>query len=186
MGTTSTFGWRFPNLADPANASANFSTALGDVENTVKDTTIQTYTPAWTSDGDTQPSGGTRTGWYRVDNGICHFAIRLTGDGSNGGTGGLTLSVPLTPNASIPRQIMPAEIYVPYAGAGQYLGHAMVTNVNGTQLLVYFPASSSDTRLSNWRNATNGNGAGTGIPLIPSWYGMIAGAEVVISGSYFL
>lgn len=188
MGATTTFGWPFPNLSDPANGPAAFQ-ALGQAaENTVKDGTILTYTPNWTSEGSVQPSGpSSNLGYYRVDNGICRMAFRLTGGPTvSGGTGNLSMSVPLPPSTTIARQFIPLYYAIVGAGGGVYMGFGQLTNTFGTTLLVYLPASAADVRMSRWRNATEGNGAGTGVPVVPSWYGMVDGSELVAEGFYYL
>lgn len=188
MGATTTFGWPFPNLSDPANGPAAYQ-ALGQAaENTVKDSTILTYTPSWTSEGSVQPSGpASNIGYYRVDNGICRVAIRLTGGpGTSGGTGNLSLSVPLPPNTTIARQFLPLYYVIGGAGGGIYMGFGSLANYLGTTMLVYLPATAADVRLGRWCNATEGNGTGTGIPVVPGWYGMVDGSEMVVQGFYYL
>lgn len=187
MGATTTYGWPFPSLADAANGPAAFQAGLQGVEDTVKDTTLTTYVPAWTSNGATQPGGTvTKNARYRVDNGRCVIWISFLGGATpNGGTGGLFIGLPIAPRADMAFQILPAWFYCPYAGGGVYAGQGRLIG-GQTAMPVYFPASSTDTRLSQWRNATDGNGAGTGIPLIPSWYGMITSSEVVVQGSYYV
>ena len=187
MGATTTYGWRTPDLVDPANAPLAFQTALQDAENTVKDTTVLTYTPSWTSEGAVQPSGALRTGYYRAANGICHIAVAILGQaGVSGGTGTLTVSAPLPASTTIRRQLIPAYFVAVTAGGGVFSGFANLTNTDGTKMRIYLPGSSSDTRLAEWRNATDGNSPGTGIPLIPSGWGMYENSELVIRGSYFL
>ena len=187
MGVTPTYGWRIPNLGDLADAAVAFTNALGDVEGTVKDSTISEYVPAWTSDGDTQPSGASlRKGWYRVDNGVCHIAIYLTAGASvSGGTGSLFLSLPLAARASVPRQAMPAYLVSTASGGGIFNGFAHLVG-GTTTLYIYLPASSTDVRLNRWRNATNGNATGTGVPLIAGTWALQSGSELVVSGSYLL
>lgn len=188
MGATTTYGWRLPDLVDPANAPLAFQTALQDAENTVKDTTLNTYVPAWTSEGAVQPSGAsTRMGYYRLDNGICHLVVSLVGGaGVSGGTGNLLLAAPFPASTSIRRQILPAYYVANISGGGVYMGFALMSNTDGTVMKVYMPASSAETRLAQWRNAADGNAAGTGVPLISGGYGMWSGSELVISGSYYL
>lgn len=187
MGATTTYGWRIPDLADPANAPAAFQAALQDAEDTVKDSTVLTYTPAWTSVGATQPSGATRQGWYRSRNGICQLVVSILGvAGVVGGTGSLRVAAPLPASTSIRRQIMPAYFVAVTAGGGVYSGFAQLTSTDGTAMRIYLPGSSSDTRMAEWRNATDGNAAGTGIPVVAGGYGMWPDSELVICGSYYL
>lgn len=187
MAVTPTYSWPAPNLSDAANGPQNILDAITAIENTTKDTTLTTYTPVWSSDGTVQPStNGTKQGVYRVDHGRCSVVVTLTGGSSvAGGTGNLYLTLPIAPKASIQWQYMPAWFWCPAAGSGIFQGLGRAYGGN-TTMSIYLPASSSDTRLSQWRNATEGNGAGTGIPLVPSWYGMVTGSELVVSGSYFV
>lgn len=188
MGATTTYGWRIPDLADAANAPDAFQKAMQDAENTFKDATMQSYVPAWTSEGAVQPSGAfTRTAYYRVDNGVCHLFISITIDGTtNGGTGSLVLAAPLAPNTTIRRQIMPCYFVANASGGGVYNGFGNLTNTDGTKIRIYFPGSSTDTRMAQWRNAQDGNAAGSGIPVVPSGWGIMPGSEFVLSGHYIL
>lgn len=187
MGATTTFGWPYPDLSSAANGPAAFAAAMQAAEDTVKSTALTTYTPAWSSSGTVQPGGTvTKTGRYRVDNGRCQIWISFLGGATpSGGTGNLSIGLPVAPRSDMAYQYMPAWFFCPYAGGGIYAGLARPV-ASSLTMPVYFPASSSDTRLSQWRNATEGNGAGTGIPVIPSWYGFIQNSEVVVAGSYFV
>jgi len=187
MGATTTYGWPTPNLTDPANGPQNIYDAATAIENTVKDTTLTDYTPAWTSNGSVQPGGTiTKLGKYRLDHGKCSIWISfLAGAAVSGGTGNLYIGLPVAPRAGLTFQIMDAWFWCPYAGGGVYKGFGRPFAGNLTMSL-YFPTSASDTRLNQWINATEGNGAGTGVPLIPSWFGMVQNSEVVVQGSYFV
>jgi hypothetical protein len=186
MGATTTYGWETPDLGDPANAPADFLTALQDVEDTVKDATILSYTPTWASGGSVQPSGATTNiGQYRVDNGVCHLQLNLVCGGSvSGGMGYLSLTAPLPASTAIRRQFMPC--YIAGTGNGIYQGFAQVTSDSGTLIWIYFPASASDSRMDRWKNANEGGAVGNSVPLVPGGYLVIPGTELVISGSYYL
>ena len=187
MGATTTYGWPTPNLTDPANGPQNIYDAATAIENTVKDTTLTDYTPAWTSAGSVQPGGTiTKLGKYRVDHGKCSIWISFLGGAApSGGTGALYIGLPLAPRAGLTFQIMDAWFWCPYAGGGVYKGTAKAF-AGSTTMEIWYPISSSDTRLNRWMNAPEGNPAGAGVPLIPSWFGMVQNSEVVVQGSYFV
>jgi hypothetical protein len=187
MGATTTFGWPFPELADPANGPAGFQAGLQGAENTVKDKTLTAYTPAWTSTGATQPGGTvTKSGLYRVDNGRCTIWIDLlAGASPNGGTGNLYLSLPIAPAAAMSMQVMPVWLFSTASGGGIYAGLARPL-AGQTAMPIYLPLGTADTRLSLWRNAADGNASGTGIPAVPAAYGWMPGSELVVAGSYFV
>lgn len=188
MAGTNTYGWRAPNLGDPADGPGGILRLGQDIENTFKDTAIQQYTPILTSDGDSQPSGlATRAGYYRVDNGVCHLNIRMTfGPGTFGGTGYLYVNAPLPPNPNMPRQDLTCHLYIPAAAGGIYMGFGYLTSVNGNSIFTFFPLSAGEARMGQFRNATNGNATGTSTPTVASNWAMLNGGEVVWSGSYFL
>lgn len=187
MGATTTFGWPFPELADPANGPAAFQAGLQGAENTVKDKTLTDYVPAWTSTGAVQPGGTvTKVGKYRVDNGKCTIFISfLSGGSPTGGTGNLYVSLPIAPRSDMVAQIMPAYFWCPYAGGGVYAGLARPL-ASQLAMPIYLPLGTGDSRLAQWRNAADGNAAGSGIPGVTSWYGWVANSELVVCGSYFV
>ena len=186
MGATTTYGWETPDLVDPANAPAAFLTALQDVEDTVKDTTILTYTPSWTSSGGPPSSPASLTGWYRVDHGLCYVLIALyAGPSTSGGYGDLVLTLPLPPRAGISAQVLDAKLYSAAPGGGVYRGHCDIFP-GATSFAPLFPASSSDVRMSNWRNADGTVAPGTGIPMVPGQYALTNGSNVFIKGHYFV
>lgn len=187
MGATTTYGWPLPELIDPANGPAGFQGLGQAVEDTVKDTALTTYVPAWTSGGAAQPGGTvTKAGHYRLDHGRCLIRISLLGGASpSGGTGPLYLSLPIAPRADMTFQVLPCWFYSPASGGGIY--HGVGRPLAGqTAMPIYLPASATDTRLSQWRNAADGNASGTGIPLVAGTWSMTNGTEVVVQGSYFV
>ena len=188
MGVTTTYGWRAPNLADSANGPANILTAIQDVENTVKDKTVLTYTPSWTAEGDVQPAAATQLiGYYRVDHGICHLLVRLmAGPPPTARPGFPPLTLLLAPAPPVSGQMIEAKIWCPAGSGGLYRGHAEFGAGTGTTMFIYFPASASDTRLSQWRNTDATHAAGTGVPLVPGDYPIRDGSNVFIHGSYFV
>jgi hypothetical protein len=187
MGATTTFGWPFPELADPANGPAAFQAGLQGAENTVKDTTLTDYVPAWTSTGATQPGGTiTKLGKYRIDNGRCTIWISfVAGAGVNGGTGNLYVALPIAPRADMWQQVMPAWFWSPSSGGGVYMGLARAY-AGQLPMPIYLPLGPSDTRLSQWRNAADGNATGTGIPVVAGGWAMTTGSEFLVCGSSFV
>lgn len=187
MGATTTYGWPYPELADPAHAPAAFQAALAGVENTVKSTAVTDYTPAWTSNGAVQPGGSiTKAGKYRVDHGICTIWISMLGGaGVSGGSGQLFVGLPIAPRAGLSFQIMPAWLWCPEPGGGVYHGIAR-PYAGQVAMPIYLPASNSDSRIDTWRNQTDGGGPGTGIPLVSGSYPFVTNSELWVQGSYFV
>lgn len=184
MATTPIYGWRLPDLGVVANAPDAFLNLGTDIENTLANASVNSYTPAWTSGGSAQPANPTsKVGRYKVTNGWCDIAIFLTyGASVNGGEGILSLSLPVAASSAIPEQILRAKTWLP--NGGNFEGVAIV-NASATVIGVQFNQSAALATMDWWRGS-NGAGSplGSGVPSVAGQYGVQANGNMAITGRY--
>lgn len=186
MPTTSpSYGWRLPTLADVADGPAAFLNMATDIEGTINDKALLTYTPSWNSSGAIQPSNpASREGKYSVRNGWCDVSIKLTFGGStSGGSGNLDLGLPLIPSTAIAEALFHAKLYTP--GVGWWNGYAFA-NSGSTKVYPFFPQSLNTPLCNPWRSSDASGAIGTGIPTLGGQYGIASGGDIVVYGRYYV
>lgn len=184
---TPVFSWPIPSLADIADAPDAFDDALNAIESTMIVDQVLTYTPTWGGSLAAPASPSAIAGRYRVQNGMCDLWIGMTfGASTSGGSGPLTLTVPIAARASVAEQWLPCKIFVPGVNGGNFFGAAYVVN-GGSLIYPHFPKSATDNRVQNWAGeATIGSGTGTGTPAISGSYTVLNGGNFYLTGRYII
>jgi hypothetical protein len=189
MATQADFGWELPDLSDIADGPDAFLQFADDVAGTIKDRAFTSYTPGWFSEGSTQPSNpATRTGFYRVHNGLCHFIVNLHfGAGTNGGTGALSVGLPLPATSVVGYQQIACYLWTPQASA-VWLGHGVVDGVhNYTRIRPYFPVSNSRSDTLQWASSNGFLGLSVpSVPVNPGNSSVQNGGDFHAQGTYFI
>jgi hypothetical protein len=188
MATEARYGWELPDLADVADGPDAFLQFANDVSDTISNTTVQTYTPSWTS----LTSGGnpfgvaTRSGHYRMLNKVVDFVARLTfGSGTSGGLGELMVGLPVPANSST-QYVVNCILWTPSSG-GTWLGYGAIDQQSGfTNMRPQFPINNARSDMSGW--ASTGGILGLSIPTVPSnpgGYSVMNGGYFTAHGRYF-
>lgn len=185
------YSWPIPSLADIADGPDAFSDALLAIEATYQADKVLSYTPLWASLGAGQPAAPSAiAGRYMPLNGVCDVWIGMTfGASTSGGTGQLTLSVPLPGRTGLTEQWLDAKLFIPGGGgAGNYLGGCIVGS-GLTVLSVWFPTSATDIRVQGWAGEAgggSGTGVGTGIPRTSGAFTVANGGNLYVNGRYLI
>jgi hypothetical protein len=119
-------------------------------------------------------------GRYFTLNGLCWFEVSLTVGTNGGGTGPLTISLPVKASAAIDQQQV---ICKTYCAAGDYPGFARI-DANGLVAYPYFPESPTVARHARWQSCSAGGAPGTGVPLMTGQYTLGAGNNFMMNGWY--
>lgn len=188
MATQADFGWELPDMSDIADGPDAFLQFADDIAGTLKDRTLTTYTPSWTSAGAQQPAGTSlRQGHYRVDNGICTFAAHLYfGPGTIGGSGKLSIGIPVPAASVIATQQLNCHLWTPNASAVWH-GVAFIDSQSGwTSARPYFPVNNARSDMLQW--AHTAGDFGLSVPTVGSapGYNVMNGGDVTLNGSYFV
>lgn len=184
---TPIYSWPIPSLADIADGPDAFADALNAIEATSVADQVLSYTPTWSGALAAPASPSAIAGRYRVQNGMCDLWIGMTfGASTSGGSGSLTLSVPIAARVGIAEQWLPAKTFVPGGSGGNYFGSAFIVT-GGSLIYPHFPTSASDCRVKNWAGeASVGSGTGTGVPAVPGNYTVGNGGNFYLSGRYII
>jgi hypothetical protein len=186
MATQADYGWDIPDLSDIADGPGAFTQFANDIAGTFKDKVIQSYTPAWQSNGSIQPGGtSSREGKYVVRNGWCDVYIRLAfGIGVSGGTGILNCTLPIPPSNVLSHGLFHTYLYTP--GIGWFQGFASV-NIGDIKVYPFFPVGGTGTHhCAQWINAPEGNPPGQGVPLINGNWAIMQDGDMSIMGRYYV
>lgn len=191
MAQQTDFLWEIPDLSDIADGPEAFTLFADDIAATIKDRTLTAYTPIWVSDGATQPANTLkREGFYRIDNGICTFNAHLYfGPSTSGGSGRLSIGLPVPANTSIASQHFSAHLWTPSASAVWH-GMAFIDVVTNFQRArPYFPVNNARSDMLQW--ASQGGDFNLPAPFVSSNSGngnssVMSGGDISIHGSYFV
>jgi len=189
MATQADFGWELPDLSDVADGPDAFLQFADDIAATVKDRALISYTPSWNSAGAQQPSGtASRQGFYRVDNGICTFSAHLYfGPSTIGGSGKLSIGLPVPATSAISTQTVDTHLWTPSASAVWH-GVGFIDVQSGwTTARPYFPVNNSRSDMLQW--AHTAGDFGLAIPTITGAVGgfnVMNGGDITLNGSYFV
>lgn len=181
-GTIAPFGWTVPLLGEGADGPDAFSDLGTQIAATLQDTTVQTYTPAWTADGLQPGALGATQGRYRVNHGMCDFTAYLGfGSSTSGGTGPLHVGLPKASRADIQSQLVSCWLHV--GGIAFFHGFGTIS-ASGTTVSPFFPISASASNYAPWTNANASNDWVDAIPYVGN-FTVLAGGWVVVTGRYF-
>jgi hypothetical protein len=189
MATQGTYGWELPDLSDVADGPDAFQQFADDVATTIGDRVLATYTPSWVSEGPAQPTNPSkREGFYRIDNGVCTFAVHLYfGASTSGGTGKLSIGLPVPATSVISSQQVMSHLWTPSANAVWH-GPAFIDSAtNWLRARPYFPVNNARSDMFAW--ASGAGDFGLPIPTIPSNPGswnVMNGGDITLNGSYFI
>lgn len=183
MGATPIYKWPWtedPIVADGPKAIGDLGKAI-DAE--FAKTDMLTYIPEWRSNGAYQPANpNVLVAKYRVANGWCDVHIFMSfGSAVFGGSGWLTLTVPVAAHPSLDEQYLLCKTWGP--SMGQYHGTAYING--GTNLLrPEFTRSSTSTLLDFWKSTDDTGGPSKGVPLVSGGYPVASGNNFAISGRF--
>lgn len=182
MGATPVYKWPWPEdplVADGPDAVGDLAAAI---EAEFADTKMLDYIPEWRSNGAYQPANpATLIARYRVWRGWCDVHISMTfGSSVFGGSGWLTLTVPVAAHPALEEQYLLAQTATPVGG---FHGTAYING--GTNILrPEFPMASTGTRLGFWQSTTDAGGPGHSVPLVPGGYAVSSGSSLDIFGRF--
>jgi hypothetical protein len=124
-------------------------------------------------------SGSVKSAFYQRIGNWVELTIYLSfgTTGLNGGTGDLSFNLPFPPAYE---QVGTAKTWMP-SQAVTYLG---ICRTFGGSLYPMFTVNQTDSYAFNWRSASAGAAAGTGVPAIPSQYTVQQGGDISLSIRY--
>lgn len=155
---------------------------LGVLSALSADPVLSAFTPTLTAPAGNPVvgAGGKLVGRLRRLGRLCFVQIYLsTGTGFNGGSGSWTFGG--LPAAAESDSGIEQHLYCKaFTSAGNFDGFGLLS---GTTVLPFLRGSSTDTRLSQVRDATSGT-AGTGIPQVAGSYPFLDGNNLTLEGWY--
>jgi hypothetical protein len=184
MGTTTLYGFPYPEDATTAKGYEATRLLAEAVETKYLAADFTSFTPTWVSDGTAQPGGAAaRFGYYRSEHGWCDVVVCLTFGGStSGGNGNLRVGLPIAASSAIVEQLIMCKLWTPSVGNWEGLGDIKASN---TYFSPQFPTVGSQTNLGSWSSASSpSGGGGSGIPQIPGGYPIQSGGNFYAAGRY--
>ena len=145
---------------------------------------VQTYTPGWFGSV-ANPSNASKTAFYKIQGGYCFVSIFMSfPTPSNGGSGSLTVGLPVAANASMPEQLLSCKLFSAAGIVGNWIGVAIIP-ASSTTCRPQFVLNSDSSVLTDWKGEVSaGSGPGTGTPAIPGQYTVHDNANIAITGIY--
>jgi hypothetical protein len=188
MAQQSDFLWELPDLSDIADGPDAFLQFADGIAGTIKDRSLSSYTPLWSSDGAAQPvNTSKREGFYRIDHGVCTFNAHLFfGPSTNGGSGRLFIGLPVPGSSSITTQHISAHLWTPTASAVWH-GAAYIDTPSRNVARPYFPVNNARSDMLQWASALGDFGLSVPqIPSNPGGWSVMNGGDIALHGSYFV
>jgi len=187
MGATDVYQLPWPELGDLADGPDGYQDLAKATEAALLlektgDTDTKSYTPTFASSG-AQPSGISWTGRYQVRNGWCQLSLfGQISAATNGGTGQLTVGLPVRARADIPEQEIFVKLYQGNVG-WNFTGFAWFP-ANSLVMYPHFPTRDASSVMAAWTNGNGQPGNSQMVPLIPGGFACGGSGNICFTGRY--